>query len=364
MNKRFWEFKALSSNVSELLLYGEIANELWWGDEVTPLQFRSELAAVVGDEICVRINSPGGNVFAANAIYAALKECAAQGKKITCKIDGVCASAATIVAMAATTISIPSNAYMMIHNPSLGMCGQFSADELTKIAAQLLVIKSGMINAYSARTGLSEEECSNLMDAEKWMTGKEAVEMKFADEILFEDPQVEPLEGVTNSLKINGVQMNVAAFANVPEALRSALNTNPNLGEGDSGMEIKNTDELKAAFPELVASIETAAREEGVQAERSRVKAIDGMAGKVTPEALSKAKYETFASAEAAALAALTSGETLNTQVLAGLANDATNANEVPGFANSGPAKDLTQKQIDAKFAADTAAAFFGKDGK
>jgi len=364
---KFWNFKPVNEITTELLLYGEIASEAtWWGDEITPLAFRQELMSVPGNEVCVRINSEGGDVFAASAMYTALKEYAAGGKKVTCKIDGVCASAATIVAMAATKIAIPANAFMMIHKPEAGLIGYYTSDEMTKIAETLEVIKSGIINAYTARTGLSEKECTKLVDAETWMTGKEAVEKGWADELLFDEPKIEPVEGVTNCLAVNGVRLKIAAFAHVPDALMGAINKKSEKGAGE--MEFKNSADLKAAFPDFVAEIEGAAREEGAktgaETERKRIQAIDKMAGTVDPEVLAKAKYETMAAAADVALEALSSGNVINQAMLSAMYQDAEDPNKVNGFANSGQGKDLTEKQTQANFAAKVAAKFFGKDGK
>lgn len=122
-NKHFWTFRAAAEEnaAPELILYGDIASETWWGDEVTPRQFTEELDALGAvPEIVVRINSGGGDVFAANAIYTRLKDNAA---KITVKIDGWAASAATIVAMAGDVIEIPGNGVFMVHDPSMGLLG-------------------------------------------------------------------------------------------------------------------------------------------------------------------------------------------------------------------------------------------------
>ena len=122
-NKHFWTFRAAAGDnaAPELILYGDIASETWWGDEVTPRQFTEELDALGAvPEIVVRINSGGGDVFAANAIYTRLKHNAA---KITVKIDGWAASAATIVAMAGDVIEIPGNGVFMEHDPVLGLAG-------------------------------------------------------------------------------------------------------------------------------------------------------------------------------------------------------------------------------------------------
>ena len=131
-NKHFWTFRAAAGDnaAPELILYGDIASETWWGDEVTPRQFTEELDALGAvPEIVVRINSGGGDVFAANAIYTRLKDNAA---KITVKIDGWAASAATIVAMAGDVIEIPGNGVFMVHDPSLGLLGYFNEADLAK----------------------------------------------------------------------------------------------------------------------------------------------------------------------------------------------------------------------------------------
>ena len=151
-NKHFWNFQPASGdNPPELILYGDIASETWWGDEVTPRQFTEELDALGAvPEIVVRINSGGGDVFAANAIYTRLKDNAA---KITVKIDGWAASAATIIAMAGDSIEIPGNGVFMVHDPALGLLGYFNETELAKMTDELKVIKQSIVNAYTLKTG-------------------------------------------------------------------------------------------------------------------------------------------------------------------------------------------------------------------
>ena len=152
-NKRFWDFRAAADEnaAPELILYGDIASETWWGDEVTPLQFTEELNALGNvPEIVVRINSGGGDVFAANAIYTRLKDNAA---KITVKIDGWAASAATIVAMAGDVIEIPGNGVFMVHDPAIGLLGYFNEADLAKASEELKVIKQSIINGYALKTG-------------------------------------------------------------------------------------------------------------------------------------------------------------------------------------------------------------------
>lgn len=181
----------MSEEEAELLLYGEIASEQpWWegGDLVTPRQFYEDLKALGPKSgITVRINSAGGDVFAAQAIYTQLKTHAA---KITVIVDGLAASAASIVAMAGDTVKMPANAMMMIHNPALILAGYYTADELERLAERLDAVKESIVNAYTAKTGLDRKTIAKMMDEETWMTGEEAVQKGFADEVLFQDVQM------------------------------------------------------------------------------------------------------------------------------------------------------------------------------
>ena len=115
--KKFWNFTRNEDGVPELLLYGSISENSWWGDNVSPKRFKEDLDNLGNvSEIVVRIYSGGGDVFAANAIYSMLKDHPA---KITVKIDGLAASSATFVAMAGDEILMARNAYFMIHLPSM-----------------------------------------------------------------------------------------------------------------------------------------------------------------------------------------------------------------------------------------------------
>ena len=188
-NKHFWTFRAAAGDnaAPELILYGDIASETWWGDEVTPRQFTEELDALGAvPEIVVRINSGGGDVFAANAIYTRLKDNAA---KITVKIDGWAASAATIVAMAGDVIEIPGNGVFMVHDPSLGLLGYFNEADLAKMTEELKVVKQSIVNAYVLKTGKDAAEVAAIMAAESWFDGKQAVDAGFCDKLMFEDAE-------------------------------------------------------------------------------------------------------------------------------------------------------------------------------
>lgn len=207
-NKRFWEFKNLSDTSADLYIYGEISDYSWWGDEVTPKQFADDLDQVKNVDILnVRINSVGGDVFAAHAIYSLLKSSKPQ---VMVYIDGLAASAATIIMMAGDKILMPPNAMIMIHNPWTVARG--GVDDFAKSIEILTKVKDSIILAYQAKTGLDKDELSALMDAETWMTGQEAFEKGFIDELV-ENEQVAASVN-DSSMLVNGVQFNFGNIAN------------------------------------------------------------------------------------------------------------------------------------------------------
>lgn len=286
-NKHFWTFRAAAEEnaAPELILYGDIASETWWGDEVTPRQFTEELDALGAvPEIVVRINSGGGDVFAANAIYTRLKDNAA---KITVKIDGWAASAATIVAMAGDVIEIPGNGVFMVHDPSMGLLGYFNEADLVKLTDEIKVIKQSIVNGYALKTGKPADEIASIMAAETWYDGKQAVEAGFCDKLMFEDAETTVENGA--KIVVNSVSLDLNRYPNMTISLLNRLtartpggfsntitqNTPKRSEESMDGIkDIKTVDGLKAAFPDLTKQIEEAA----VDAERKRIQDIEDVA--------------------------------------------------------------------------------------
>ena len=217
--EEFWKFKNNADGEAELLLYGEISDASWYGDEVTPKKFAEDLAACGGKDLTVRVNSPGGDVFAAQAIYNQLK---AYTGKVTVKIDGMCASAATVIACAGETVIMPSNTIYMIHNPKSAMLGYYDAVQLGKVSDRLTTVKQTIVNVYMGRVGntLSEVQVRHKMDAEEWMTADKAKEYGFVDEITDEIPIENRWED--NLLIVNSVSCKLDRFENVAE-LRAIL---------------------------------------------------------------------------------------------------------------------------------------------
>ena len=191
--KKFWNWIHNEAGGRVLRLEGPIDDESFWGDEVTPKAFREELNAGAED-ITVWINSPGGNVFAAAEIYTMLRD---YPGSVTVKIDAIAASAASVIAMAGSKVLMSPVAMLMIHDPSTIAMG--NTKDMEKAIATLNEVKESIINAYAAKSGLSHNRISKLMENETWMNAKKAVELGFADEILFEavepdEPEEDPEE--------------------------------------------------------------------------------------------------------------------------------------------------------------------------
>jgi ATP-dependent Clp protease protease subunit len=190
--KKFWSWTNQSQTETQpeqriLTLNGTIAEESWFDDDVTPQLFRDELESGGGD-ITVWINSPGGDCVAAAQIYNMLMD---YKGNVTVKIDGIAASAASVIAMAGTKVLVSPVSMLMIHNPATVAMGDTA--EMQKAIAMLNEVKKSIINAYEIKTGLSRAELSRLMDAETWMDAHTAVDLGFADEILTR-PSEPPVE--------------------------------------------------------------------------------------------------------------------------------------------------------------------------
>lgn len=311
---RFWNFIAnQEENNAELLLYGEISDTSWYGDEITPEEFNNDLKAVGAvNEIIVRINSGGGDVFAAVAIYTRLKEHKA---KITVKIDGWCASAATIIAMAGDTVEISAGGVFMIHDPLAGLMGYYNTTDLGNIVKELETIKQSIVNCYMTTTNKSEEEIKCLMtDEGTWFTGQEAVDAGFCTSVMFTEVETE----VENAEKVivNSVPIGLERFSTIPKGLLGYANShNNNYKTNGKNKEGNNMtlEEFKKNHPDVANAYKTEILADAkdnvgtdtkaaVDTERARIKAIDDMTLPGFEDLANKAKYEEPVTAEAFAM--------------------------------------------------------------
>lgn len=195
--RKFWKWKNKTVTNQEtgqkqtertLFLNGTIAEETWFDDDITPALFKDELMSD-GGRVTVWINSPGGDCVAAAQIYNMLKE---YKDGVTVKIDGIAASAASVIAMAGDEVLMSPVSMLMIHNPATMAFGD--SEEMQKAIDMLSGVKDSIINAYRLKTGLSRARLSKLMDAETWMDANKAVELGFADDILFRNVKKEEPE--------------------------------------------------------------------------------------------------------------------------------------------------------------------------
>ncbi|MGN0801469.1 MAG: head maturation protease, ClpP-related [Candidatus Faecivicinus sp.] len=181
--KKFWNWVKNEQGERTLLLESTVAEESWYGDEVTPAAFREELFAEDGP-ITLSINSPGGDTIAASQIYTMLME---YPYDVTVKITGIAASAASVIAMAGTRVTMSPTSMMMVHNPFTVAMGDSA--EMRRASQLLDEVKESIINAYELKTGMSRTRLSHMMNDETWMNAVKAKELGFCDEILFTNDQ-------------------------------------------------------------------------------------------------------------------------------------------------------------------------------
>lgn len=306
--KKFWQFRNQTEESAELLLYGDISDTSWWGDEVTPKQFADELNALGGiNEITVRINSGGGDVFAATAIGNMLEQHKAS---VTAKIDGLCASAATIVACHCSKVVAANDSTYMIHPVKMGLFGYADAVTLQQYLDALGAIRDNIISLYAKKTGRDKDEVAEQMDNTSWFTGAEAKENGFVDELIDDTEDEETvIENRGGLLFVNSIGTHIP-FTDAPKFVQDNLaaapaadcvvNINPVNKAPEKpknpkevkNMEIKTVDDLRGAYPELVGAIEAAAAETAAANERQRIRDIEEMCLSGSEDFANEAKFE------------------------------------------------------------------------
>lgn len=207
MKNRKWYSINAKADSAEILIY-DVIGEDFWGNGVGAKKFVEDLNQVKASQINVRINSPGGDVYEGNAIYNALRMHKA---KINVQIDGIAASIASVIAMAGDKIQIAENAMIMIHNPWTFALG--NAAELRKVADTLDKAQITLLSSYKNKTGLTDDDLVPMLDAETWLTAKEALSYGFVDEIL-EPVKMAACSGWHNTTNCHYM---LKAFKNLPE---------------------------------------------------------------------------------------------------------------------------------------------------
>lgn len=356
-SRKFWRIQASATNPksADLILYGPISEYSWWGDEVTPKQFAKDLKDLGDiDELHVRVNSGGGDVFAGQTIYSLLRSFKA--KKIV-HIDGLAASIASVIVMAGDTVIMPKNATLMIHNPAVWARGE--ASELREWADILDKIRDGIIEVYQAKSGMEREELVALMDKETWMNADEAKEYGFVDEV--EELQVAASVNA-GVLNLNGVTFDLAAFKVKPPFAA----TEPKKQNNRGGKPMEITAQVVAEqHPQVHKELVEQGRQAGAQAERARIKTLNDLAvpGNTEVAQIIAAAIESGDTAEATALKVVAAVKKTGAQPpaqpgnqteLANLIKDAGALSGIEGAAT--PAGDEAKAEAELKQAAENIA--------
>lgn len=321
--KKFWNVAAQSESTAELDIYGDIGDDSFLGMDLSPVssqRIHAELKALGNvQKIHVHINSYGGEVFSAQAIYSMLKS---YGAEVIVHVDGIAASSASLIAMAGNRIIIPENALMMIHNPSSRVVGQ--SGDMRKCADTLDKIRETMVAAYS-RCKKTKDEIIAMLDAETWMTGADAVKEGFAD-------ATEP--AITITAKASEDKLFFAAAGHEFSCEKARYKSVPGIfvpaAKAEEGNKKMTLEELKAQHPDLVQAIQQAAESTAQAAERARIRAIDDFGAVAQTEEGVKAKYTEPVSAEAFAVSVLKASAKKGVDILSNIKADAEGLPLVP----------------------------------
>ena len=306
-----------SGKNAELTLYGDIGDSFW--EDISAKRLVQELETLDVENITLNISSNGGGTTAAIAIANALKRHKA---RVIANIDGIVASAATIITSACDIVRMPKNALFMIHNPWTIAMGE--EKDFEKMAETLSKVKNSIIETYIDKTGMNKEKLSELMDKESWFSANEAKEYGFVDEITDNTD----MEIIGNKILSHGMVFNMTKFKN----FKISNNSNVNNKKEEDKMTLE---ELKNKFPELYDQVFNEGKEAGINKENERMKAIDEMKISNYPELVENAKYTEKVEASELAMKVLKKQNEEKAEKLECLKNES-QRNFIPPMANNG----------------------------
>lgn len=335
-NKTIWNIVKNDDKNAELMLYGDIA-ESFWGDTISAKEVTEYLADLDVENINVYINSNGGVVDTAIAINNALRRHKA---KVTVNIDGIAASAATLITCAGDTVKMPKNALFMIHNPLTIAMGD--SEEMRKQADVLEKYKNSIMETYLQKVNIDKEKLSELMDNESWLSAEEALKYGFIDEII-ENADIQVVE---NKVISNNMVFNMAEFKN--------FNVDKNIKNNGKGSEKMTREEIKNQYPDIYAEIINEGKEIGIKEERTRIQEIENLG--YNHEVVDKAKFEEPKNARDLALEIVSLMKQENQNKLNRIQDEGKPLNNMPKGNNDGV--------NDEQKAANKILAFFKKGGK
>ena len=308
--RQFYTMATTDGKTAEITMYGEIVEERpwdWWEDKpvegnfIIGSEFLEDLKEIEGcSDITIRMNSGGGDAGVSLMIHNRLRELAAKGVKLTCIVDGIAMSGGSIIMCACDTVKVNAASLVMIHKCWTIVWGAYNADELRKIAESNEAYDKAQAAVYVRKTGKSETQILHMMADTTYMTGKEAKEKGFADEVL---ESAEPLQIAASAdrkmLYVGQRKMHLAPGMMLPDSIPTVkagavpvVTQNINTDENEGGKPMASTiEELRAENPDLVSQLEAAARANAVQEEQTRLQEIDNVAGLFNPDLVREAKY-------------------------------------------------------------------------
>lgn len=388
--KKCWNITSVSEDEGEIVLYGDVESQQpidWWTGEaapglyITPEGFMQDLEAVKGkSRLTVKLNSCGGDLYTGLAIHNAIKALSAH---VTVVVEGIAASAASVIMCAGDTVQVYPGSLVMIHEPACTVIDYCNKDDLKQIIKMLEAGIDATAAVYEQKTGIDVDTLKSMMHKETWMTGQEAVDKGFADELVtgadvdmkLEGKEILMVAGIRHDIRGLHLPENlnisrISASRTESESVAAGINKPGNaVGESEKGGTedmYNSVDELKAAMPELVSQIEAAAAEAAVNDERERQKKIDEIAMSVADsELVSEAKYTKPCSAEQLAFRALQKQAQLGAQHLQNAASDSADSGaqkiNAEGTQPEAP-KQLTKEERMAMGRADAKAALKKED--
>ena len=317
---KFWNMASVSDDEGVITLYGDVVSQQpvdWWTGEpepglfITPEGFMEDLAAVKDkSKITVKLNSCGGDLYTGIAIHNALK---ALSGEVNVIVEGIAASAASVIMCAGDTVTVYPGSLVMIHGVSVMLWDYLNIQDMKQLIKGMDASERAVAEIYNAKTGIATDTLRGMMTKETWLTGREALEKGFADSL--KEDENEPklsLSADRKVLMVNGVRHNIEGLHNVPgtipiaahatpPAAKRGVNTKPTAqaANKEGGNNPMTLEELRAAHPEIFAQVDQDARNaaqtqitEAVNAERQRIEAIDSIAASIPdPQLVHEAKY-------------------------------------------------------------------------
>lgn len=317
---KFWNVATVGEDEGEITLYGDVMSQQpvdWWTGEpepglfITPEGFMEDLAAVKDKgHITVKLNSCGGDLYTGIAIHNALK---ALTGEVNVVVEGIAASAASVIMCAGDTVTVYPGSLVMIHGVSVMLWDYMNMQDMKQLMKGMDASERAVAEIYNAKTGIAVDTLRSMMTKETWFTGREALEKGFADSL--KEDEDEPEMSMSKDKKVlyvNGVHHNIEGLHNIPGSIPIARATPPAAKPGvnkkptakaaktEGGNKPMTIEEMRAAHPEIVAQIEqdarnaaqTQANADAVTAERQRIEAIDSIAASIPDQQLvHDAKY-------------------------------------------------------------------------